>query len=136
MHPFVYSKVKCIKKFIIKRNINIHTIHVSFCLCMLPLIYLIVCYEFIKLFSYLLNYFLLNFLFILYIGFTCAAVRNVISILISSDFLQMGKLVHECLVYVRDNLSEIVKIPMYVSMLLIRIVYMTGAFTAVVYLMQ
>lgn len=39
------------------------------------------------------------------------SVRNVISILISSDFLQMERLVHECLRFFHANASEIVKIP-------------------------
>ena len=36
---------------------------------------------------------------------------SVISILISSDFLEMRRLVSKCLLYVRDNISEIVKMP-------------------------
>jgi hypothetical protein len=39
------------------------------------------------------------------------SVRNVISILISSEFLQMDRLVTECLRFIYANMSEIVKIP-------------------------
>jgi hypothetical protein len=37
--------------------------------------------------------------------------KSVVSILISSDFLEMGMLVTECLRYVHDNINSIVKMP-------------------------
>lgn len=36
---------------------------------------------------------------------------NVISILISSDFLQMGGLSEECISYISDHLQDIVRLP-------------------------
>jgi len=38
-------------------------------------------------------------------------IKNSISILISSDFLQMGRLVDECLDYIGINLKEIIQLP-------------------------
>ena len=38
-------------------------------------------------------------------------IKNAISILISSDFLQMAGLVEESLVYVNENLQEILQLP-------------------------
>jgi hypothetical protein len=38
-------------------------------------------------------------------------IKNSISILISSDFLQMGRLVDECLDYIALNLKEIIQLP-------------------------
>jgi hypothetical protein len=37
--------------------------------------------------------------------------KNVISILISSDFLQMQELVNECISYVVSNLHDVVRLP-------------------------
>lgn len=37
--------------------------------------------------------------------------KNVISILISSDFLQMEELVKECISYVISNLHDVVRLP-------------------------
>jgi hypothetical protein len=37
--------------------------------------------------------------------------KNVISILISSDFLQMQELVNECVSYVVSNLHDVVRLP-------------------------
>ena len=37
--------------------------------------------------------------------------KNVISILISSDFLQMQELVNECISYVISNLHDVVRLP-------------------------
>ena len=37
--------------------------------------------------------------------------KNVISILISSDFLQMKELVNECISYVISNLHDVVRLP-------------------------
>ena len=37
--------------------------------------------------------------------------KNVISILISSDFLGMGGLVGECVKFIRENLSDVVRLP-------------------------
>ena len=37
--------------------------------------------------------------------------KSVVSILISSEFLEMGKLVTECLNYVHDNINSIIKMP-------------------------
>ena len=37
--------------------------------------------------------------------------KNVISILISSDFLKMKELVHECICYVVSNLHDVVRLP-------------------------
>ena len=37
--------------------------------------------------------------------------KNVISILISSDFLGMAKLVNECVLYIKEHLSDIVRLP-------------------------
>lgn len=37
--------------------------------------------------------------------------KNVISILISSDFLGMAWLVQECVSFIRDNLSDVVRLP-------------------------
>lgn len=37
--------------------------------------------------------------------------KNVISILISSEFLQMHGLVSECIQYIRDKLQEVVRFP-------------------------
>jgi hypothetical protein len=37
--------------------------------------------------------------------------KSVVSILISSEFLEMGKLVTECLRYVHDNINSIIKMP-------------------------
>ena len=50
--------------------------------------------------------------------------RNCISILISSDFLKMEKLVQESLVYISNHLNEIVKIPMDLKCLQDRIIKM------------
>jgi hypothetical protein len=38
-------------------------------------------------------------------------IKNVISILISSDFLQMKGLVQECIDFVIDNLHDVVRLP-------------------------
>lgn len=38
-------------------------------------------------------------------------IKNVISILISSDFLQMAELVGECIEYVIKSLSDVVRLP-------------------------
>jgi hypothetical protein len=38
-------------------------------------------------------------------------IKNVISILISSDFLQMKVLVQECIDFVIDNLHDVVRLP-------------------------
>jgi hypothetical protein len=37
--------------------------------------------------------------------------KNVISILISSDFLGMARLVDECVKFIKDNLSDVVRLP-------------------------
>ena len=37
--------------------------------------------------------------------------KNVISILISSDFLGMAKLVEECVNFIRENLNDVVRLP-------------------------
>jgi hypothetical protein len=37
--------------------------------------------------------------------------KNVISILISSDFLGMQKLVDECVKFIRDKISDVVRLP-------------------------
>jgi len=41
--------------------------------------------------------------------------KNVISILISSNFLQMQELVNECISYVVSNLHDIVRLPIDMS---------------------
>lgn len=38
-------------------------------------------------------------------------IKNVISILISSDFLQMKVLVQECIDFVINNMSDVVRLP-------------------------
>ena len=38
-------------------------------------------------------------------------IKNVISILISSDFLQMKMLVLECIDFVINNMSDVVRLP-------------------------
>jgi hypothetical protein len=38
-------------------------------------------------------------------------IKNVISILISSDFLQMKVLVDECINFVVDNVHDVVRLP-------------------------
>ena len=43
--------------------------------------------------------------------------KNVISILISSDFLQMQVLVNECISYVVSNLHDVVRLPIDMSCL-------------------
>jgi hypothetical protein len=43
--------------------------------------------------------------------------KNVISILISSDFLQMQELVNECISYVISNLHDVVRLPIDMSCL-------------------
>lgn len=43
--------------------------------------------------------------------------KNVISILISSDFLQMQELVNECISYVVSNLHDVVRLPIDMSCL-------------------
>jgi hypothetical protein len=40
---------------------------------------------------------------------------NAVSILISADYLQMEKLVDECVVYIRDHIHEIIKLPIDTS---------------------
>ena len=47
----------------------------------------------------------------------CRQVPLVVSILISSDFLQMRRLVGECLAFVGEHLAEIVKLPIDLSCL-------------------
>ncbi len=37
--------------------------------------------------------------------------KNVISILISSDFLGMQQLVSECVTFIKTNLSDVVRLP-------------------------
>lgn len=49
-------------------------------------------------------------------------VPQAVSILVSSDFLQMRRLVDECLGFIGDHLSEIVKLPIDLSCLSDRIV--------------
>lgn len=44
-------------------------------------------------------------------------VNNVIPILISADFLVMGRLIEDCISFIVKNLSEIVKIPIDMSCL-------------------
>ena len=44
-------------------------------------------------------------------------IKNVISILISSDFLQMRVLVQECIDFVIENLSDVVRLPIDLSCL-------------------
>lgn len=44
-------------------------------------------------------------------------VSTVVSILISSDFLQMRRLVDECLAFMGGNITEIVKLPIDLSCL-------------------
>lgn len=44
-------------------------------------------------------------------------VNNVISILISSDFLQMPRLVDDCLRFVRDHVKEVVNLPIHMNCL-------------------
>ena len=43
--------------------------------------------------------------------------KNVVSILISSDFLQMQQLVNECISYVVSNLHDVVRLPIDMSCL-------------------
>ena len=38
-------------------------------------------------------------------------VSNVVSILISSDFLQMRRLVDECITFIRSNINQVVRLP-------------------------
>ena len=44
-------------------------------------------------------------------------VKNSVSILISSDFLQMQELVNECISYVVSNLHDVVRLPIDMSCL-------------------
>ena len=44
-------------------------------------------------------------------------VNNVISILISSDFLQMARLVDECVVFIKEHIHEVVKLPIHMNCL-------------------
>lgn len=59
-------------------------------------------------------FFLQNLLFRLP---TVSQVSVVVSILISSDFLKMRRLVDECLAFMGGNLTEIVKLPIDLSCL-------------------
>ena len=43
--------------------------------------------------------------------------KNVISILISSDFLQMQELVNECISYIVSNMHDVVRLPIDMSCL-------------------
>ena len=43
--------------------------------------------------------------------------KNVISVLISSDFLKMTPLVQECISYIIMNLSDVVRLPIDMSCL-------------------
>ena len=43
--------------------------------------------------------------------------KNVISILISSYFLQMQELVNECISYIVSNMHDVVRLPIYMSCL-------------------
>jgi len=44
-------------------------------------------------------------------------IKNVISILISSDFLQMKILVSECVIFIAKNLKDVVRLPIDMSCL-------------------
>ena len=51
----------------------------------------------------------------------CCAAASVVSILISSDFLGMESLVAECLDYIRDRINEIVKMPIDLNCLSVKL---------------
>lgn len=51
-------------------------------------------------------------------------IKNVISILISSDFLQMRELVEECISYVVLNLGDVVRLPIDMSCLSPKLIWL------------